>query len=61
MFTAIPATVIVTVITGPAGYLIKAYLTRNRYLPSSREHRKAYSFINGEGLPTTKTSDCHPT
>jgi hypothetical protein len=47
MFSNIAATVIAAAITGLAGYLIKAFLTRNRYLPSSREDPKAYSFING--------------
>jgi hypothetical protein len=40
--------VIAAAITGPAGYLIKKRMTRNRYLPLLRTDPEAYSFINGE-------------
>ena len=48
LWIGVVTAVIAAAITGPAGYVIKALLTRNRYLPSSREDPKAYSFINDE-------------
>jgi hypothetical protein len=48
MVRAILEIVIAAAITGPAGYMIKTLLTRNRYLPELAADRKAYSFINGD-------------